>query len=169
MTRPLAVPERLYKLRTKLDHLNAKIRNVYTPNCDVSVDECLIMWKGRLMWKVYISSKHARFCIKSFELYEAKSDYVWNFIIYIVQDTIFDKSLKNEPCGSKAVLQLIAPLLNRWYGVIMDNWFSSPDLFLKLFSKQPDAMGTLCLNRKGVPAEIKSTKLKMGEQSTKTH
>jgi hypothetical protein len=31
--------KRLYKFRPILDHLNSKFRIVYTPECDVSVDE----------------------------------------------------------------------------------------------------------------------------------
>jgi hypothetical protein len=92
----------------------------------VSVDESLMMWKGHLLWKVHIPSKCARFGIKSFELCEAISGYIWNFIVYTGQDTVFDESLKNEPYGSKVVLQLMAPLLNQGYCVIQDNWFSSP-------------------------------------------
>jgi hypothetical protein len=75
--------ERLYKLKHILDHLNAKFISVYTPESDVSVNES---W---MMWKVYVPSKHPRFGIKSFELCEAKSGYVWNFIIYTEQDTLF--------------------------------------------------------------------------------
>jgi hypothetical protein len=56
------------------------------PECNVSVDKSLTLWK------MYIPSKHATFFIKSFELYAAKSDYVWN--MYIGQVTIFGKSLK---------------------------------------------------------------------------
>jgi hypothetical protein len=56
-----------------------------------------------------IPSKRARFGIKSFELCEAKSGYVWNFIIYTGQDIVFDEALENQPCGSKIVLQLMAP------------------------------------------------------------
>jgi hypothetical protein len=97
--------KRLYKLKPILDHRNAKFRSVYTPQCDVSVDESLMMWMGRLSWKVYIPSKRARFGIKSFELCEAKSGYVRNFIIYT----------KNEPYGSKVILHLMAPLLNQGY------------------------------------------------------
>jgi hypothetical protein len=103
-------------------------------------------------------------------LCEAKSGYVWNYIIYIGQDIVFHRSIKNEPHGSKVVLQLMAPLLNHEYHVIMDNWFPSPDLFHKPCSKQADAMGTLHQNRKGVPADIKRAKLKKEDmfQSTKT-
>jgi hypothetical protein len=45
----------------------------------------------------------------------------------------------------------------------VDNWFTSPALFHKLCSKQTDVRGTLHQNREGVPTEIKSAKLKMGE------
>jgi hypothetical protein len=58
----------------------------------VSVDESLTMWKGRLSWKVYIPSKHDRFGMKSFELCEVKSSYVWNIIICTGQDTVFTVS-----------------------------------------------------------------------------
>jgi hypothetical protein len=81
-------------LKPIADHLNDKFRSVYTPECDVSVKESLMMWKGYLSRKVYVPSKCARFEIKSFELCEAKSDYVWNFIIYVGQDTAFDDTLK---------------------------------------------------------------------------
>jgi hypothetical protein len=48
----------------------------------------------------------------------------------------------------------------------MDNMLI-PDLFHELRSKQTDAMGALCQNRKGVPAEINSAKVKLF-QSTET-
>jgi hypothetical protein len=59
---------------------NVKFRDVYTPECDVLVDKPLMMWKGSLSWKVYIPSKCARFGIQSFELHEAKSGHVCNYI-----------------------------------------------------------------------------------------
>jgi hypothetical protein len=98
-------------------HLNAKFRSVYTPECYVPVDESL------MTWKVYIPSKRSRFGTKSFELCEAKSGYVWNFIIYTVQDTVFDESLKKESYCSKEVLQLMAPLLHQRYH--LEEQFSS--------------------------------------------
>jgi hypothetical protein len=76
------------------------------------VDESLLIWKGRLSWKVYIPSKRARFGIKSFELCEAKSGNVRKIIIYVGQDTAFDDSLGNEPHGSKIVLELMPPPLS---------------------------------------------------------
>jgi hypothetical protein len=57
----------------------------------------------------------------------------------------------------------MAPLLNHKYRVTTDNWFSSPDLYSKLCSRQADTMKTLCHNRKGAPDEIKKAKLKKVE------
>jgi hypothetical protein len=73
---------------------------------------------------------------------------------------------KNETYGSQIAPQLMGPLLNQGCCVIMDNLFASPYLFHTLCSKQTDAMGTLRRNRKGIPAEIKSAKLKKGEHVT---
>jgi hypothetical protein len=47
--------------------------------------------------------------------------------MFVRQNIVFDKSLGNEPQGSKVVLELIAPLLNQGYRVTMDNWFSCLD------------------------------------------
>jgi hypothetical protein len=46
--------------------------------------------------------------------------------------------------------------------VTIDKWFSSPDLYSKLCSKQTDNIGTQHQNRKEMPDEIKA-KLKNGE------
>jgi hypothetical protein len=74
---------------------NAKFMSANMPECDVS-DEWLMVWKGSLSWKVYIPSKSARFGIKTFELCEDKSGYIWNFVIYIGQDTVFENSIKER-------------------------------------------------------------------------
>jgi hypothetical protein len=36
--------KRLHKLKPMLDHCNAKFRSVYTPECDVPVDESWMLW-----------------------------------------------------------------------------------------------------------------------------
>ena len=87
---------RLYKLKPILDQLNEKFRIVYTPKCDVSVDESLMLWKGHLAWKVYVPTKCAHFSIKSFKLCEAKSGYIWNFIVYVGKETVFDENVRDE-------------------------------------------------------------------------
>ena len=62
--------DKLYKLRPLLDHLYEKFQEVYTPNKYISIDESLLLWKGRLSFKQYIPLKRARFGIKTFMLCE---------------------------------------------------------------------------------------------------
>ncbi|KAL3203215.1 hypothetical protein MRX96_042007 [Rhipicephalus microplus] len=43
-----------------------KYRTLYVPERDVSVDESLLLFKGRLSWKQYMPLKRARFGINHF-------------------------------------------------------------------------------------------------------
>lgn len=58
---------KLAKIAPILEHLNKKFKSVYTPRREVSIDESLLLWKGRLSWIQCIRSKAARFGIKSYE------------------------------------------------------------------------------------------------------
>ena len=74
-------PDKLFKLRPLLDHLFEKFQEVYVPACNVSIDESLLLWKGRPSFKQYIPLKRARFGVKSFMLCE-DSGYTFSFKIY---------------------------------------------------------------------------------------
>src|SRR6218665_3326188 len=60
----------------------------------------------------------------------------------------------------KVVLGLCQPLYDTGHHVYMDNYFSSPSLFVELKANQLGACGTLRRNRMGVPDKVKKTKLK---------
>ncbi|KAJ8865697.1 hypothetical protein PR048_033217 [Dryococelus australis] len=53
-------------------------------------------------------------------------------------------------------------LLNKGYSYI-DNWYSSPVLFHRLFSAGTNVCGTVRTNRKHMPKELAKEKLKVGE------
>ena len=54
-------PDKLFKVRPLVDHLCEKFGEVYTPSSNISIDESLLLWKGRLGFKQYIPLKRARF------------------------------------------------------------------------------------------------------------
>ena len=144
--------------------MKKRFSEVYQPERDMAVDESLLLWKGRLGWKQYIPTKRARFGIKSFEICESVSGYIWNFFIYIGKDTIYDESINESiPMGSKVVQTLVKPLYGKGYCINMDNFFSSPELFETLCENGTDAVGTIRANRKGVPKQLIQHKLKKGE------
>ncbi|KAM9324442.1 piggyBac transposable element-derived protein 4-like [Gastrophryne carolinensis] len=54
----------------------------YVPDRDISIDESLMAYKGRLSSIQFIASKRARFGIKSYMLCESATGYIWNSVIY---------------------------------------------------------------------------------------
>ena len=158
------IPKKLFKLWPILAHMKAKFSGVYQPERDMAVDESLLLWKGRLGWKQYIPTKRARFGIKSFEVCESSTGYIWDFFLYIGKDTIYNPEIAvDQPMGSKVIYTLVKPLFDKGYCIYMDNFFSSPQLYEVLCQNNTDAVGTLRANRKGVPKELTNKKLKKGE------
>ena len=49
--------DRLFKIRPVYDSLVEKFNIVYTPKREISLDESIIPWSGRLGFKVYNASK----------------------------------------------------------------------------------------------------------------
>ena len=79
--------DRIYKVRPVIEYLVKKIKSVYTPDKEVSIDEELLLWKGRLRFKQYIPNKRSRFGIKMFSLCEV-SGYPWNSFVYVGKDAV---------------------------------------------------------------------------------
>ncbi|KAM5180744.1 piggyBac transposable element-derived protein 4-like [Mantella aurantiaca] len=65
-------------------------QQTYVPERDISIDESLMAYKGRLSWIQYIASKRARFGIKSYMLCESSTGYIWNSVIYTGKGTKFN-------------------------------------------------------------------------------
>ncbi|XP_039751814.1 piggyBac transposable element-derived protein 4-like [Pararge aegeria] len=59
-----------------VEHCNKKFGEIYIPHRAISIDESLLLWKGRLSWIQCIRSKAARFGIKTYELCEAETGYL---------------------------------------------------------------------------------------------
>ena len=62
--------ERLFNVRALIEHLVKRFKEVYIPSREISIDEELMLWKGRLGFKQYIPNKRCRFGIKYVSLCE---------------------------------------------------------------------------------------------------
>ena len=65
--------DKLFKIRPVVTYFVTKFQTVYSPDREVSIDEELLLWKGRLGFKQYIPNKRSR-------LWEG-SGYLWNFFL----------------------------------------------------------------------------------------
>ncbi|GFW01815.1 piggyBac transposable element-derived protein 4 [Trichonephila clavipes] len=154
---------KLKKIREFHNLIVHKFKSVYVPKPDISVDESLIAYKGRLSWKQYIPQKRARFGIKLFQLCESESGYIWKSLIYTRKGTAFNENYNDYGLSTKSVLTLIHELKGKGYCLSTDNFYTSPELVELLIDTKTDICGTLRPNRKGLSVSFKSSTLKKGE------
>ena len=151
--------DKLAKVRFPLDFLNNKFQEMYTPDSDIAIDESLVKCRGRMSFIQFNPTKRARFGVKYYKLCESKSGYCTQFRIYSGKKLGADELPSNEAI----VMELMEPYLKKGYTLYIDNWYSSPNLFRRLSEQGTNVIGTVRVNRKNMPREIKETKLKKGE------
>ena len=62
-------------------------QNNYVPHQNIAIDESLTLWKGRLSFRIYLPLKSCKFCVKTFEICESSTEYLWKFVVYTGRDT----------------------------------------------------------------------------------
>jgi hypothetical protein len=156
----VASADRLHKIKPILNILRRTFKEAYSPGENLCVDESLLLWKGPLSFKQFNPNKRARFGIKLFVLCDATS-YVLDLIFYTGAATELDEK---EILGvsTSVVTTLMAPYLDVGHKLYVDNWYTSPNLFLLLHDRKTNACGTVRINRKNMP-KFSSGKLSKGE------
>jgi hypothetical protein len=90
---------------------------------------------------------------------------VWRFLVWTDKNTVPQSSLITADTRKTTALQL--KLLELLFGcgntLWLDNFFNCPELARRLKIEQStERVGTLNLNRKNVPKEVKDKKLEKG-------
>lgn len=153
--------DRLSKLRIILDKFTSNFQKAYTPGQKICVDESLIPWRGRLLFRQYIPNKASKYGIKVFKLCTEKG-YTWNLIIYC------GKSRSQEVgVSEKTVMELAEGLLDEGRTIYTDNYYTSIPLAYRLRRRRTHLVGTLRSSRKHLPKDVMSMKLKRGEMCAK--
>ena len=160
----------LCKIRPFVEMCERNFLYAYKPSKSLSFDEACCPFKGCLRFKVYNPQKPNRFHIKLFQISESTSGYILGFHVYTGKNlsciSYSSKPLDPECTKTtKIVLGLLEStnLLDKGHHIYMDNYYSSPELFSELYYRQTYACGTVQQNRKGLPATVKKTKLKLLE------
>lgn len=141
-----------------LDHLNTKFKEHYVPSQDIYIDESPTLWKGSLRFKQDMETKVARYGIKTYQLCESVTGYVWSFFAYVGRQTT-DSTLSTASVST--VMMLTRPLLGLGHTLYLDDQFSSPALARYLKRRQTDCVGTLSPHH--VPSAINEAVLADGQ------
>ncbi|GBP25759.1 PiggyBac transposable element-derived protein 4 [Eumeta japonica] len=115
----------------------------------------IFQWRGWLSFKQFIKNKAAAVTIKTYEVCESETGYLWRFEIH-ADKLPADPKVETEVAGAipTLVLRLLNGLEYKGHTVWMDNFYNSPALARTLKSKGFDCMGTLRTNRLLVPSQL---------------
>lgn len=149
------------KVQPLIDMLIARFQSVYGPGKELSLDESLLHFRGRLGFRVYIKNKKNRYGIKFFEV-TTSDGYLLNMEMYNsgAQAAVLDNSVSKT---TALVLRLLEPYIMKGHHIFMDNYYNSYELSKKLLNLRTHTNGTLRANRKNNPKKVMASKLKRGE------
>lgn len=75
--------DRLYKVRPVVDYVKNKFLNSFLPSKNLSVDEGMIAYKGRISFRQYMPNKPSKYGIKVWMLADSSNGYVLHFNTYL--------------------------------------------------------------------------------------
>ncbi|KAJ8968616.1 hypothetical protein NQ314_002215 [Rhamnusium bicolor] len=137
-----------------------KCSNESVPGEIIAVDETMVPFRRRLLFRQYIPSKRHRYGIKLFKLCDPKG-YTYRMSIYTGQN--FENVSNVKELAEKIVLNLAQDYLNNGRTVITDNFYTSVPLAKSLLDSKTHLLGTLRKNRRDLPKEVMNDNLKKGE------
>lgn len=149
---------RLYKISPIIDYFNSRMSDIYYPGKELSLDESMVLWRGRLVFRQYIKNKRRKYAVKLYLLTEPDG-IVLKFAVYT--GTLDDYGGKGH--AANVVMHLLDQKLDVGHSVYMDNYYNSYERATKSLSRKTYCTGTIRVDRRNNPTDVKVAKLKKGE------
>ena len=159
----------LFSVRPMVDMMQRNFHTKYRPGKELSLNESMCPFKGRVHFKCYNPKKPNRFHIKLFMVCEPSTGYICGFEVYTGDESGQSQGnaqeVQDASKTSCTVLGLLdsVQLLDMGHHVYFDNYYNSPDLIDLLYKRKTHACGTVRKNWKSLPLAVTQAKLKQGE------
>lgn len=145
--------DKLAPIREVFQKVVSNYKDQFSPSQMTTVDEMLVGFRGKCVFRQYIPSKPAKYGVKIFSLSDAKMFYTINMEVYVgkqPQDSPFQVS--NSPAD--VVCRLIEPISGTRRNVTTDNWFTSVELCTRLLNEHKlTLLGTIRKNKRQLPLQ----------------
>lgn len=118
--------DRFVHIREFWDIYISNCEKYYRPNEICTVDQKMVGFKGRCIFRIYLPRKPDCYGIKFFMLNDSETFYMRKAVPYLEKTTL---RLRNEPLAGFFVRELVEPIRDSNWTVVMYNWFTSVSLF----------------------------------------
>ena len=153
----------LHKLHPFSEMARNRCKRVYQPGKCLSVDESLVLFKGRLHIKQYIRTKQARFGIKLYEL-STSNGVTLDLVVYCGKGAFYNDD-EHMPTTEWIPVVLMEPFLNKGHILFTDNYYTSLSLATHLLENLIHLCGIVRSNWKFYCKEIVNVQLEKGTAS----
>jgi hypothetical protein len=120
-----------------------KFRSVYSPKQELSLDEAMIPWQGRLKFRTYSPGKITKYGVQVKMVCEAVSGYICNMAIYSAERKKFEDT----------VLSLLDRNLGQNHHIYQDSFYNSVRLAKTLLDRNVRVCSTVRANR-AIPRDL---------------
>ncbi|XP_059531352.1 piggyBac transposable element-derived protein 4-like isoform X1 [Myotis daubentonii] len=134
---------RLFKIQSVLDHFISKFQTIYKPMRELSLDEGMIPWRGRLLFQTYNPAKIIKYGLLVRMVCESKTGYICNMEIYTGEGKKLNDSL----------LSLLRPYLDLGHHIYQGKYYGSISIAETLLLHKTRVCGTI--RTRGLPKCLK--------------
>uniref|UniRef100_A0A3Q3ENX6 PiggyBac transposable element-derived protein domain-containing protein n=1 Tax=Kryptolebias marmoratus TaxID=37003 RepID=A0A3Q3ENX6_KRYMA len=155
--------EKLFRVRPLYEDILSACLAYYHPRRELAVDERMVATRAKTGMTQYMKDKPTKWGIKIFVLAESSSGYTIRFGIYTGKTF----ATSEHGLSHDIVMSLIQPAcLGTGYHIYMDNFYTSPKLFMDLANMKYGACGTYRESRKGCPRGKRNALTKKSERGS---
>ena len=150
--------DKLAAIQYILDEFVQNCKNTYCLTEFLTIDETLVLFRGRCSFIQYIPSKPAKYGVKIFALCDAKIYFTGNLEVYCGKQPTGPHEVSNSPAD--IVERLISHLKGTCRNLTTNNWYTSYTLAMSLLQDKITPVRTLKKNKREIPAEFLPNKQK---------
>ena len=140
---------KLYKISPMFNMAQNIFAECYKPGQNQTIDEGMIVFKGRLRHVQYLPAKHLREEYKVWMCCDADTAYLHQFEVYLGQQQNSEFGLEYD-----VVMKLCKDISGKNHHVHCDNLFTSVQLLKDLLACKTYCNGTIQVNKKYLPKGI---------------
>ena len=132
----------------------AQLPKQFIPGTDITVDEQLVAFRERCLFRQFMPNKPAKYCVKIWWACDADTSYPLAGEIYLGRQPGAEREVNQ---GARVVKSLTKKWLQSGRNIVTDNFFTSIQLAEDLYVDHTTLVGTIRKNKPDIPKQLTVT------------